>query len=244
MVFSKYSRAQFNGVEPICPGGGGRVRSSLKTIVHSCSLLLFLVCLQPCVEAQGSESGADSFSGPFVKNRLSAQVVTGALFGPVSWIKDHPAFNYAQTNLRFGWMAGDPTELKYFGRGNFELLFELTNSVIFKGAGNYLRGFTLLGRYNLILPDPKWALYFQVGAGVIINDAYRDLSQSAIGQSVEFTPQGSMGLRFFINRQWTLDLEGMYHHISNAGLSDGRNGGINAVGGFVGVTYFFDELWH
>jgi hypothetical protein len=106
-----------------------------------------------------------------------------------------------------------------------------------------LRGFTLLARYNVLLSNPKWAPYIQIGAGVIVNDAYKDMSQSEIGQSVEFTPQGSIGLRYFIGRQWTLDVKAMFHHVSNAGLSDGRNGGINAVGGFVGVTYFFDKLW-
>jgi hypothetical protein len=95
-------------------------------------------------------------------------------------------------------MASEPIKTKYFGTGNFEILFELTNSVVLKGSGRHLRGFSLLGRYNLLLPDPKWALYFQIGAGVIVNDAYRDLSLSAIGQAIVFTPQGSIGLHYFI----------------------------------------------
>jgi hypothetical protein len=139
-------------------------------------------------------------------------------------------------------MASESAPSKYFGTGNFELLFELTNSVVFQGPGNYLRGFTLLGRYNLILSDPKWALYFQVGAGIVVNDVYRDVRQSAIGQAIEFTPQASVGLRYFISRNWSIDTEAMLHHISNAGMSNGRNGGINAIGGFLGVTYSFDRL--
>ena len=220
------------------------MRSGLKAVVLSLSLCLFFVLFQSGAGAQDQENPGDSPSGLFVKNRLSAQFVAGALFGPVSWVHDHATFNYAQTNLRFGWMATDPKESKYFGKGNFELLFELTNSIIFDGWGNYLRGFTLLGRYNLLLSNPKWVPYFQIGAGIIVNDVYKDMSQNEIGQSVEFTPQASIGLRYFMSRQWTVDVEAMFHHVSNAGLSDGRNGGTNAVGGFVGVTYFFDELWH
>jgi|WetSurSiteA1Bulk_404760.scaffolds.fasta_scaffold26313_2 lipid A 3-O-deacylase len=206
--------------------------------------LLFLLQVVPYAGAQDLKT--ESFSaGPstlYVKNRLSAQFAAGALFGPVSWVHEHATFNYAQTNLRFGWMATDPAKTKYFGTGNFELLFELTNSLILEGSGNYLRGFTLLGRYNLLLADPGWALYFQIGAGVITNDAYKDMAQTEIGQAIEFTPQGSIGLRYFIAPKWTVDVEAMYHHISNAGLSE-RNGGINAVGGFLGVTYFLDKLW-
>lgn len=51
-------------------------------------------------------------------------------------------------------------------------------------------------------------------------------------------------LPHFIRRNWTLDGEAMFHPISNGGLSQGRNGGTNAIGGFLGVTYFFDGLWH
>lgn len=198
---------------------------------------LLTLILLPCY------AGAQEGDGrPFARNRLSSQFVAGALFGPVSWVHEHETFNYVQTSLRFGWMASDPVDTKYFGRGNFELLFELTNSAVFKGGGNYLRGFTLLGRYNLLV-DPTWAFYFQVGVGAVVNDVYRDMSQSAIGQQVEFTPQGSLGVRYFLGRNWSVDGEAMYHHVSNAGMSNGRNGGTNAVGGFLGVTYYFDRLW-
>jgi len=78
------------------------MKFGLKTIVHSLLFLLFLLCHQPDAGAQVPANPTDSFSRLFVKNRLSAQFVTGALFGPVSWMDDHATFNYAQTNLRFG----------------------------------------------------------------------------------------------------------------------------------------------
>ena len=131
-------------------------------------------------------------------------------------------------------MISEPTRRKHEGSGIAKRFLAQVVT---------LRGITLLGRYNLLLPNPEWALYIQIGAGVIVNDAYKDMSQSEIGQSVEFTPQGSIGLHYFMERQWTLDVEAMYHHISNAGLAE-RNRGINAVGGFLGVTHFFDKLWH
>jgi lipid A 3-O-deacylase len=216
---------------------------SSKAIVSL--FLLFLLQVPPCAEAQDLKTGSVSagYSALYTKNRLSAQFVAGALFGPLSEFQNYPTFNYAQTNLRFGWMVDDPSKSRYFGTGNFELLFELTNSFVFEGFGTYVRGFTLLGRYNLLLPDPRWALYFQLGVGAVVNDAYQDMSQSAIGQAVEFTPQASIGLRYFISRNWTLDVEAMLHHISNAYLAE-RNDGIDSVGGFLGVTYFFDGLWH
>ena len=67
-------------------------------------------------------------------------------------------------------------------------------------------------------------------------------TQSAVGQAIEFTPQAGIGLHYFIGRIWSIDAEAMFHHISNAGISYSRNGGTNAIGGFLGVTYFFDRL--
>jgi lipid A 3-O-deacylase len=209
--------------------------------------LLLVFLLQVPAHAEVQELNTEgNFAGPsdvYVKDRLSAQFVAGALFTPVAWVKSHTTFNYVQTDLRFGWMASEPSKTKYFGMGNFELLFELTNSFIYEGPGNYMRGFTLLGRYNLLLSNPRWATYIQVGVGAVVNDVYEDMSQNSVGQAIEFTPQMSIGLRHFIARHWTMDLEAMFHHVSNAHFSD-RNNGINAVGGFLGVTYFFDQPRH
>ena len=55
--------------------------------------------------------------------------------------------------------------------------------------------------------------------------------------------QASIGLRYFIARNWTLDVEATFQHISNA-YFDERNESTNAVGGLLGVTYFFGGLSH
>jgi len=72
----------------------------------------------------------------------------------------------------------------------------------------------------------------------VVNDAYKDETQGLIGQALEFSLQTSVGLRFPVSKDWSVDLEGMFHHISNAGLDD-RNVGVNAGGIFVGATYRF-----
>lgn len=43
-----------------------------------------------------------------------------------------------------------------------------------------------------------------------------------------------------IAKNLSLDLEAMFHHVSNAGLED-RNVGVNSGGGFLGITYYFDD---
>ena len=76
--------------------------------------------------------------------------------------------------------------------------------------------------------------------GIVHTNAYKDNSQDAIGQAIEFTPQASLGFRYFLKEKWSVDFEGIFHHISNANLAD-RNAGLNSFGGFIGVSYLFDR---
>ncbi|MEJ2724591.1 MAG: acyloxyacyl hydrolase [Deltaproteobacteria bacterium] len=70
-------------------------------------------------------------------------------------------------------------------------------------------------------------VYAQLGLGIVYSDAYEDLSQSLIGSPIEFTPQFSVGAHYLLNKNWSIDGEAIFHHISNAGIKD-RNVGVNA----------------
>ena len=178
----------------------------------------------------------------YTKDRLSLQVVSGAIFSPTILATRTPVMDYAQTNLRLGWMINEPGQVGFMLRGNFEAILEMTNSIIYKGPGNYMGGFTALIRYNIVSKNSRFVPYVQIGAGIVYTDAYKERTQKAIGNSVEFTPQGGIGCHYLINKNWSVSAELIFHHISNAGL-DKRNRGINAFGGFLGLTYYFDWLW-
>jgi hypothetical protein len=95
-------------------------------------------------------------------------------------------------------------------------------------------------RYNFVQPDCRLIPYLQGGGGFIYNDAYRDKTQRALGQAGEFYLQANAGLHYMVGPRCSIDAEGGYIHISNAG-TNARNGGINALGGSLGVTYFFGK---
>jgi hypothetical protein len=177
----------------------------------------------------------------YVEDRITVQAVSGALFSPIGVGPDTPTFNYSQTNLRLGWMLNSPGE-DHPLRGNFEAIVELSVSGIFNGFGNIIIGPSALIRYNFVQPDWKVVPYIQGGAGIVYTDAYEDRSQDAIGQAIEFTPQASVGAKILVARDWSVDVEGIFHHISNASIAS-RNDGTNALGGFVGASYYFDRLW-
>lgn len=201
---------------------------------------LFFPCSAPAGET--SEDKPRSFTDTYTKGRLSLQLVSGVLNSLTKLPEESPVFGYAQTNLRLGWMISSPSPSNSFWRGNWELIGELTNSIIYKGFGNYIGGVTALLRYNFVQPGWNFVPFIHAGVGIVYTDAYKEKSQRAIGQAIEFTPQCSVGFSYLINRNWSLDAEAMFYHISNAGM-DKRNRSINAVGGLVGVTYFFDKIF-
>jgi lipid A 3-O-deacylase len=215
--------------------------------------VLFLICVftlmaLPCNVLAARDAGSGKLSDvaaqnrEFTEDRVSLQLVSGVLFSPflVGIFPDTKVRNYAQTNLRLGWMLSSPSQKRSIFRGNFEALFALSSSLIYKGSGNYFTGITALVRYNFVQPGSRIIPYLQAWAGVVYTDAYKDQTQTDIGQAIEFTPQLSVGFRCLVTKEWSVDFEGMYQHTSNAGLAD-RNRGLNAVGGFIGVTHFFKQ---
>lgn len=198
--------------------------------------VLDFACSPQVYGASNSDPGTNVSPEVYTQDRLTMQLVAGALFA-TDLFYSAPTFNYAQTNLRLGWMVNSPPPPQSFFRGNFEFLMEISYSHIFKGFGSYLVGGTALLRYNFVQSDSRLVPYLQFGAGVVGTDAHEDRSQTNIGQSIEFTLQGSFGARYLVKKNWSVDAEAMFHHISNAGIAD-RNRGINAVGGFIGLTYF------
>ena len=167
------------------------------------------------------------------------QLACGAFDSPFVINTPRSEMDYFQTNLRIGWMLEDPGNPDYFFRGNWEGVLELTYSDVDANKDGIFAGLAVLMRYN-ILSISRWRLfpYFQVGAGIIYNDIYKDKSQSVIGQAFEFTLRSALGIRLMVTDSWSLDLEGALEHISNAGFSD-RNDGLNAGGVIVGISRFF-----
>lgn len=219
-----------------CPKGIERMRWRILAFVFF-GISLILSSTAHAKSVEGNVSGWSN--SLFTRNRMSIQLVSGAVFSPFLWKTQRPTLDFFQTNLRLGWMLTDPGRGHSILRGCHELLLEFSHAVIFSGWGHYMFGITPLGRYNFVQPDAKLVPYFQAGVGIIFTDAYKDKSQDVIGQAVEFSPQFSVGLQYLVGKAWSIDLEGKLEHISNAGMSS-RNEGVNGGGIFLGATYFLE----
>lgn len=195
-----------------------------------------------------SDQPTDLASKIFVEDRITIEFMSGAMFSPTGIGPTVPVFNYQQNNIRLGWMLDSPNswgpcaDLDSPLRGNFEALFEVTGSYIWYSYGTFMTGITGLVRYNFVQPDWVVVPYVQGGAGIIYTNARNWSGQQAIGGNWEFTPQCAAGLKFLIADNFSFNLEGSFQHISNA-CTSARNLGVNALGGFAGFTYYFDDLW-
>jgi hypothetical protein len=155
------------------------------------------------------------------------------MFSPVGADRGRPVLNYALGGAQVGWMF---TDLKGSGwlRGNWEVAGEAIGGTPWQGKGNYLVGGTAWIRYNFV--QPRWCVvpYLQGGLGAELTD----FDSYLIGERFNFNLNIGVGLRFFVTRNWSVNCECLYQHISNARLSP-NDLGINAVGPKVGVSYFF-----
>ncbi|MES2597302.1 MAG: acyloxyacyl hydrolase [Verrucomicrobiota bacterium] len=175
----------------------------------------------------------------FAKGRMELELLAGG-FGTFNGHGDAEAPNmtYGMSTLRLGWMLNDPSGSGFF-RGNYEILLGAFGGPIIHGPGDYLAGGEVVLRYNFVQPSATVVPFFQLGVGGAHSDAAEeDLVQKMIGADWSFQLQAALGVRWFITERWALTTAVQYQHFSNAGFNE-RNKGVDAVGGFLGVSYHF-----
>jgi hypothetical protein len=173
----------------------------------------------------------------FLKGSKEFENVTGAFYFFDRGDNDGPSVDLAVDSLRLGVMLSNPHGSGFFA-GNYEFLGEVFGGPIFQGVGNVETGATLFIRYNFIQPRARVVPYMQIGGGGIYTDISDRESRGLVSLPVEFNLQGTGGLRFLLNRHWSILVEAGYRHISN-GMIKQPNRGVDSVGGDVGFGYFF-----
>lgn len=176
---------------------------------------------------------------PFRAGACSLQFMAG-YYPMTSWGPGGPQLDYVPLAGRLGYVVKGPNPDRCL-KGVGEVFLEYLAAPITRTFGSYLTGPSLLLRYTHYDAACLVQPYIQAGAGVVFTDANRGpVYQNLIGQSTEFLLQAALGARLMVTECFSLDLEGGFQHISNAGIA-ARNGGINNVGFSVGVTYSFSR---
>jgi hypothetical protein len=180
----------------------------------------------------------DDGSNGIFPDPTSYQILVGSYFSTRRLGPPIPAFNYVPVSFRHVWDLGQPWGGQSPVPGHWEFLADVTGAAITSSYGNWFAGGSFLFRYNWADRGALLVPYTQGGVGGVFNDAYKDPFQRAIGQSFEFRLHAEVGLKCFVAPNLSLDVEGGLQHISNANFAN-RNLGVNALGGSVGLTYYF-----
>jgi hypothetical protein len=205
-------------------------------------LLLFLCCVVPWSAFAGEDRISTSFQAneaDDVKGTRRIEVLGGAFTSINYATRKRPQFDYALATVREGWTLNNVRNSGLFF-GNEEFLLDIFAGPIVKGPGAVMAGATLILRHNFITrAGAFFTPYYQMGVGGLYSDAAdADRVQFGIGTTFEFNLQATLGARWRVDRIWAIHTELGYRHISNAGL-DSRNGGVDAVGGFIGLGRSF-----
>jgi hypothetical protein len=173
----------------------------------------------------------------FTKGSKEFENVAGVFYFFDRGDNDGPSVDLAVESLRLGVMLSDPRGSGFFA-GNYEFLGEVFAGPIFQGSGTVTAGATLFIRYNFIQPGARVIPYMQIGGGGIYTDISEHDSHGLVSLPVEFNLQGTGGLRFVLNRPWSILVEAGYRHISDASINL-PNRGVDSDGGDLGVGFSF-----
>jgi hypothetical protein len=150
--------------------------------------------------------------------------------------KDRPIVNYAMGFAQAGYFLYDVAGSGFY-RGNLEVLLEGFGSAIYEShsaGGNYIAGASLYLRYNFVPKGWKLIPYLEGGAGL----TSMDINHSYDGMNFNFNLDLSAGARYLITRHCSINLEGLFQHISNADLG-AHNIGLNSLGPRLSLSFFF-----
>ncbi len=142
-------------------------------------------------------------------------------------------------------LAFEPLRPLRMGTGQLrsQLLSTFIWTAIFGGSESYYLGWGPQLRFILSpSADSRWSFYFGGGAGLGVADADEaNKTDRGLGQDFTFIILAGAGVRYSINDRWSVSLGGLWHHLSNADLSepDKRNTGLDALGPVLGASYRF-----
>ncbi|MGH7288989.1 MAG: acyloxyacyl hydrolase, partial [Myxococcota bacterium] len=135
--------------------------------------------------------------------------------------KDAQDVRFVSLVPSYGIGLSDPVAADSWYHGNLELLVEGALSVAYGPKGGFIGGAGIALRYNLL----AWrhlVPFVELGAGL----AYLELDLDSQSDGLSFTPQGGLGVHWWLSPRASLTASWRLHHVSNAGIGD-DNAGIN-----------------
>jgi lipid A 3-O-deacylase len=176
-------------------------------------------------------------SEDFITGGQGELIISDGFYSMAAWPKSRsPLYSFNETDLQLGYML--PVIGGSFYRGNLEGLADLFLWESTRTHTGILGGGALGLRYNFVQPGWRLVPYIGASLGLSGNDLYVQQSQNIIGGPFEFVLQANVGVRYFIDKNWGIAVEGGYEHVSNDDIYP-RNVGVNQTGGRFGIFCTF-----
>jgi hypothetical protein len=224
----------------------GRRRAAVMTILQPFAILLLCASVGMAQSPQETAPAdvrlhddltAARVDSVFGVSGLQIQVLGGVSNSVAIGSLASAGFDYTPLNLRIGHTLIADHESRILGNGDVTSLLDVMIAPVHT-YGSIVTGPSWLLRKNLRPSNHAVIPYVQAGVGIVYTDADNNQRQGNIGRSYEFLLQTGLGLRWRLGETWSLDVEGAFQHISNAGLAH-RNAGANNLGLSLGLTHFF-----
>ena len=136
-------------------------------------------------------------------------------------------------SVSYGQMIGNVKGEDKWYRGNWELRAELFGGAQVNSETCALVGLTPHMRYNFAT-GTRFVPYVDIGAGVSLTE----IRAQDLGGAFQFNLQAITGANYFVKDNLSISIAMHYLHLSSAGIYLPNNG-VNTVGCFLGVQWFF-----
>ncbi len=163
-------------------------------------------------------------------NEISASIAPGWGFPAFGGREHH---DWVLGFVEYGSMLSGTVAKDHWYRGNWELMGDLFGGFQYHPDHAYVIGVAPLVRYNFAT-GTRWVPFINAGAGV----TGTDIRDGDLSTKFEFNLQFGGGVRYFLQKNLSLDVQYRFIHISNAGL-DTPNLGVNNSTLMFGASWFF-----
>lgn len=187
-------------------------------------LLLTLCALGLCLGAEDRAASAED-DWQFGAGRLRLGVLAGG--GPSTAHRIRDA-NLLSVFPRIGYVLG---EQRRFLPGSLEVVGELSYLIAYQERAADVFGFATLLKYNFRTGN-RLTPFLEGGGGV----SYATLAVPETGTNFNFIAQGGGGFHLAISDRVTLDFRTIFHHLSNANISE-QNPSLNSILFTLGISY-------
>ncbi|MEO6846863.1 MAG: acyloxyacyl hydrolase [Chthoniobacterales bacterium] len=209
----------------------------LQTI-RSRFFIVLVLCLCAGEVFAGMPAGKDIIIPAPSRKLFEVDVESAQMFN----IDNNPNRYYFSTQMIS--FAYEPFSALKIGpvRIRTQLLATFYASAIIRGPENFYFGGGPQIRFILPFGDTPWSLFAGLGCGAggaNAHPSHRD--DHGLGQPFTFILLSNWGFRYQVNKEWSVWVGSMWHHLSNANMSTAhkRNTGPDEIGVLAGAGYAF-----